>query len=584
MAYLNLPLDIRYRPENMYLAGIIPGPKQPSLEHPNHYIQPLMNDMVAAVIVLAVCDLPAACHLAALAGVSSHFFCSACDCYHKTNYSRTDYENWVPRDRDKLRRYAEQWRDAATSSEREKIFKEHGVCYSELWRLPYWDPSCQLVIDSMHCIFEGLANSDATHTATPAFHYNFKQVNPDAPEALAMTRKEIAQVSALHTLLMAQVPLPDDNIALILHKNTHSLKFVCQNLHCLPSKKGRILKADYAKGLVQWRVGMPLSATQSKCEQLATQVILGRIRNIIHDTATPSWLGSVPSNFGDVSTGTIKADEWHSLITIYLSIALISLWGSSIILDHTMDLVSAVYLASVWTMSAARAAAYRTYIATIHPTFGARPNHLASFHIYDYLLLFGPHLPTNHKSGELEITMLQSYLKATRLRGWLSHLQCPPTIQECKILLDHAYGSKEACHHIDEYPLNDSVRVPDTAKQTPVLEDLFRLTHQCIAVLHAHLKREGVIYSRSSMHIGNSLVLFYPKGDYNSSPVPGSIKYIYGSNGILTFTVQRQRPLLHGGQCDPFATYVHFPAKLYSSTVSDDLEIVKLSWVVSHFA
>ncbi|KAG2746128.1 hypothetical protein P692DRAFT_20739319 [Suillus brevipes Sb2] len=38
MACLNLPSDIRYKPENMYLAGIIPGPKQPSLEHLNHYI------------------------------------------------------------------------------------------------------------------------------------------------------------------------------------------------------------------------------------------------------------------------------------------------------------------------------------------------------------------------------------------------------------------------------------------------------------------------------------------------------------------------------------------------------------------
>jgi hypothetical protein len=180
--------------------------------------------------------------------------------------------------------------------------------------------------------------------------------------------------------------------------------------------------------------------------------------------------------------------------------------------------------------------------------------------------------------------MLQSYLKAARLRGWLSRPQCPPAIQECKILLDRAYRSKDASHHIDEYPLNDSARVPDTAMQTPVPEDLFRLTHQRIAVLRAHLKHERVIYSRSSTHIGNSLVLFYPKGDYNSSPVPGSIKYIYGSNGILTFAVQRQCPLLHGGQRDPFATYAHFPAKLYSSTVLDNLEIVKLSWVVSHFA
>jgi hypothetical protein len=48
MACLNLPADIRYKPENMYVAGIIPGPKQPSLENLNHYIRLLINDLVDA--------------------------------------------------------------------------------------------------------------------------------------------------------------------------------------------------------------------------------------------------------------------------------------------------------------------------------------------------------------------------------------------------------------------------------------------------------------------------------------------------------------------------------------------------------
>ena len=38
----------------------------------------------------------------------------------------------------------------------DRIFKDSGVRWSELWRLPYWDPTQQLVMDSMHCIFEGL--------------------------------------------------------------------------------------------------------------------------------------------------------------------------------------------------------------------------------------------------------------------------------------------------------------------------------------------------------------------------------------------------------------------------------------------
>ncbi|KAG2029335.1 hypothetical protein BDR03DRAFT_881069, partial [Suillus americanus] len=107
--------------------------------------------LARSAVVLAVCDLPAARHLASLAGTSSHFYCSECNCYHKTTYGRVDFESWKPRDKDELQKFAEQWRDAATTSEREKLFKAHGVRYSEMWRLPYWDPSCQLVVDPMHC-------------------------------------------------------------------------------------------------------------------------------------------------------------------------------------------------------------------------------------------------------------------------------------------------------------------------------------------------------------------------------------------------------------------------------------------------
>jgi len=155
--------------------------------------------------------------------------------------------------------------------------------------------------------------------------------------------------------------------------------------------------------------GQPLAAPQKVCS-FETAEVLERICNVIRKMTTPTWLGSVPKNFGEASAGMIKADEWQSLITIYLPIALMSLWGAStshssdklavclrIMLDHTMELVCAVYLACAQTMLARRAQAYHSHIAAyvrklqeIHPTFSLRPNHHASFHIYDYLLLFRP--------------------------------------------------------------------------------------------------------------------------------------------------------------------------------------------------
>ena len=45
---LNLPEEIRYKPENMYVGGIIPGPNQPSLTELNSYMEPLIDQLASS--------------------------------------------------------------------------------------------------------------------------------------------------------------------------------------------------------------------------------------------------------------------------------------------------------------------------------------------------------------------------------------------------------------------------------------------------------------------------------------------------------------------------------------------------------
>ena len=52
-------------------------------------------------------------------------------------------------------RIAESWRDAATEADRNNTFSTHGVRWSELLRLPYWDPTRFAVLDVMHNLFLG---------------------------------------------------------------------------------------------------------------------------------------------------------------------------------------------------------------------------------------------------------------------------------------------------------------------------------------------------------------------------------------------------------------------------------------------
>ncbi|KAJ8581340.1 hypothetical protein M405DRAFT_751952, partial [Rhizopogon salebrosus TDB-379] len=38
MICLNLPPELRFKLENVYLVGVIPGPKEPSLDEINHFL------------------------------------------------------------------------------------------------------------------------------------------------------------------------------------------------------------------------------------------------------------------------------------------------------------------------------------------------------------------------------------------------------------------------------------------------------------------------------------------------------------------------------------------------------------------
>jgi hypothetical protein len=183
--------------------------------------------------------------------------------------------------------------------------------------------------------------------------------------------------------------------------------------------------------------------------------------------------------------------------------------------------------------------------------------------------------------------MLYSFIKTSKLRCWLGRPDSPPAIQECKVLFDKMSAPKSATSLGEEFaedPLDDSLQAPSSARAVTVSEDLYALIKRCTAILRAHLKFDGVIYSRASTHIGNSQVFFYPQGDRLSSPVPGSIRHIYATpTGELVFAVHKLLPL-HDQTIDPFAMYPHFPAKMFSSSFSSHLENVKVSWVVGHFA
>ncbi|KAF8833810.1 hypothetical protein BDN67DRAFT_1017155 [Paxillus ammoniavirescens] len=252
----------------------------------------------------------------------------------------------------------------------------------------------------MHCILEGLVqhhvrsllglttqNALASQASQPAFHHTFIHLDPDAAAAQSMTTKEISQVSTIQDLL--HFPHDHDLVEVtmeklqdsLFHKNMRPLKFMY-----------------YAKALIQWCRQMPPAIMEGR-RKYNMQEVLKRIHNIICNTSKPLWFGSVPSNFGEVSAGTIKADEWCSLITVYIPIALISLWGYPP-LDVTLKLVL---------------------------------------------------------DDELQTRQCLLFMYPC---AWLSRPECLPTIQECQTLLDQAYGMKGDTQNTADNPLEDNIHPP----------------------------------------------------------------------------------------------------------------------------
>jgi hypothetical protein len=192
----------------------------------------------------------------------------------------------------------------------------------------------------MHCILKGICQLHATEAlqltkvlaaaapdVVPAFNHPFTK----AQEGQVLLTKTIKQVSQIHDLLVAPAANAADLLALqekLVKQKLPMLKFVGKDLHIDGrGPSGKSHKVDWANALVDW-VSMAISMVEIylclysfQCEsklriltisptvKITTPAIMEQIHDVIRDTATPSWVWSVPYNFGDPGAGTLKANE-----------------------------------------------------------------------------------------------------------------------------------------------------------------------------------------------------------------------------------------------------------------------------------
>ena len=110
------------------------------------------------------CDIPASRKVCGFVGHQALQGCSKClkafpteNFGEKADYSGYDRDNWKPRDRESHHKQALAHRDSNTATLRDSIEREHGVRYSLLLELPYFDPVKMCGVDPMHNLLLGTA-------------------------------------------------------------------------------------------------------------------------------------------------------------------------------------------------------------------------------------------------------------------------------------------------------------------------------------------------------------------------------------------------------------------------------------------
>ncbi|KAJ3782625.1 hypothetical protein GGU10DRAFT_396766 [Lentinula aff. detonsa] len=326
----------------------------------------------------------------------SGFICSRCKLRSRTHIFNTNHSQWTCWKVAELHYWATSYKDSRNFAERKKIFEEYGVRWSSFWLLEYWDPTRMLVIDAMHCILEGLVHYHCRHVlrldaSNPSystngfkFAYDYPWIayeHETAPQDVQLTEKQIPCVARVQkTLCLAiegEEALSLDEVWTRLHNQDvlNSLAFVAHTLDH-PKELHDIsptIASLYSKHAATKKHGQPLfphglpmfisRLTQAHSSEnfilkTGTPETLAYIQTVIRETVTPSWLSSVPKNFGEKKAGSIKADEWRILSSVYLPIALVILYDGCAppqddsesghlltALDHTMALFQATIIA-----------------------------------------------------------------------------------------------------------------------------------------------------------------------------------------------------------------------------------------------
>ncbi|KAJ3978416.1 hypothetical protein F5890DRAFT_1422629 [Lentinula detonsa] len=242
----------------MFLVTIIPG--KPG-RHVNHTVRKLVEQLllfwkgvfysctaryplgrtVFAVLIPVVCDTEAAIMIAGFAAHNHTYFCRRC-LLPINDIHNLNPESWGMRDSIKHRELAFESKDASPAR-RDAIYKAHGVRWTELLELPYWDPILFTVIDDMHLGYLGLFE---THLRK-IWGINHEKKGGDGLEPMPEAKKlSKASLRQLLNEIRGNLPILRN---VLMAENKASLWYICFMLNL---RTGLRNKQQLVEQILQW--------------------------------------------------------------------------------------------------------------------------------------------------------------------------------------------------------------------------------------------------------------------------------------------------------------------------------------------
>lgn len=194
--------------------------------------------------------------------------------------------------------------------------------------------------------------------------------------------------------------------------------------------------------------------------------------------------------------------------------------------------------------------------------------------------------------GQLESTLVETFLRGASLRKWLADKQHPEALKVISDLLNKTLPPEKGLNRektLEENNTNameiDVEEPVENVEISPLHVARLKAANQRRAIsikLYKRFRINGVAYSIHDSHPGNS-VIQYRVSNASSRYEIGEIQQIILDSDILYLSVKRHK-CLPPGVIDPFTRYQDFPAALFSADLMHEEDLIEAARVVSHVA